>query len=199
MTNPDEPWLNTRYEGNYNAGQAAFEEMGKAMFRMIVIICGALLIGACSSPGTDAEVSFDRNADFVSDRSYQWVEQPLEEYAPEDYRIRESFLTTVKLHISDILAAKGYVTGETPRFLVNYALGASQNVRVQQGIGGFGTGKYTPFVTTSSETLLVIDVADAMSERSVWRGWAPVTLESGQSDLDAVKRAADEILSRFPP
>lgn len=169
------------------------------MLRMVVIICGALLIGACGSPGLDAEVSFDRNADFVSDRSYQWVEQPVQDYAPGDYRIRESFLTTVKLHISDVLAAKGYVTGETPRFLVNYALGASQNVQVQQGIGGFGTGKYTPFVTTSTDTLLVIDVTDALSERSVWRGWAPVSMETGQSDLDAVKQAADAILARFPP
>ncbi len=167
--------------------------------RVLGWMLGCLMLAACASSGADVEVSYDRGTDFVSEKSYQWVRQPVAKYAPGDLNIRESVLTTLKLHISDSLSAKGYNTGPSPRFLVNYALGAAQNVRVQPGVGGFGAGKYTPFVTTETESVLVIDVQDAASGRSLWRGWAPVSLETGQDRLAAIKDTADAVLSRFPP
>lgn len=167
--------------------------------RTTVVFLACLALTACGSPGGNAEVSFDRNTDFVSDKSYQWVKQPIRKYAPSDLAIRESVLTTVKLHITDRLSAKNFAPSDTPRFLVNYVLGPSQNVRVRPGVGGFGAGKYSPFITTETETVLVIDVQDAQSGQSLWRGWAPITLVDKQDRLDAIKGAADAILYRFPP
>ena len=167
--------------------------------RILGLVLGCLILAACASTGSDTELSYDRGTDFMSEKSYQWVKQPVGQYAPGDLDIRESVLTTIKLHITDRLSAKGYNTGPSPRFLVNYALGASQNVRVQPGVGGIGAGKYTPFITTATETVFVIDIQDAATGRSLWRGWKPVSLSSGQDNLGIIKDAADAILNRFPP
>ena len=163
-------------------------------------VATALLLAGCGTPPINAEVSYDTSADFASQRSYQWVKQPITEYAPGNTQIQESFLVTLKLHITDSLTAKGYDVSNTPKFLVNYALGESQNVQVQSGIGGFGTGKYSDFnVVTTKERVLVVDVLDAQTRKSLWRGWAPFVLETNQNQLTAAKNALDAILARFPP
>ncbi len=164
------------------------------------VIGAALALAGCGTSRIDAEVSYDTSADFVTDTSYQWVAQPITDYAPGNVEIQESFLVTLKLHITDSLSAKGYEVSDMPRFLVNYALGESQNVQVQSGIGGFGTGKYSDFnVVTTKERVLVVDVLDARSRKSLWRGWAPFELETNQDQLTAAKNALDAILARFPP
>ncbi len=175
---------------------------GLLMKRRNLVLCLAagVLAAACGSTANNAEISYDRAVDFETDKSYQWVNQPIGDYAPGDFRVQESFLTTIRLYISDSLAAKGYLAGNPPRFLVNYALGDTQDVQIQQGSSGLGAGKYSPFiVTTVTETIVVIDIRDAASDRSVWRGWAPMTQEVGESSLDAAKRTVDTILARFPP
>ena len=166
----------------------------------LCVIGTALILAGCGTTGVDAEVSYDTSADFVTDKSYRWVKQPVAEYAPGNVAIQESFLVTLKLHITDSLSTKGYDVSDTPRFLMNYALGESQNVQVQSGISGFGTGKYSDFnVVTTKERVLVVDVLDARTRKSLWRGWAPFELDSNQDQLAAAKNALDAILARFPP
>ena len=164
------------------------------------VVAATLVLGGCSASGINADVSYDSSVDFVSNKSYRWVTQPVTDYAPGNLQIQESFLVTLKLHITDHLSAKGYDVSSNPRFLVNYALGESQNVQVQPGITGFGTGKYSTFnVVTSKERVLVVDVLDAQTRKSLWRGWAPFVLETNQDQLTAAKNALDAILARFPP
>lgn len=169
-------------------------------WRILVFLLFVLPLVSCGSAGIDTEVSYDRRTDFNTNRTYQWVQQETQEYAPKDVWINESFLTTVKLHITGRLAAKGFKKAQTPQFLVNYAIGPSQNVRLRQGGIGVSGTKYSPFlVTTELQTVLVIDVSDAVSGRSLWRGWAPLNKETGQDQLDAAKATADAVLGRFPP
>lgn len=176
----------------------------------------SLLLGLPLVYGQQVIIDFDREFDFKSLMTYDWVTQdklPIFQAMPDapdvnieelDSRIRET--------IDQELSKRGFqrVAGGKPSFMVSYIAVGELDLDVQEYDSGTAPpnvpyGHWRPFYQTGNDVTLIrkgtlsIDVIDPEPNRLVWRGKATETFEKPK-DLDKkLNKIVKKILKKFPP
>lgn len=169
-----------------------------------------VLLTACA--GAPVHTDYDRDARFDGMSTFAWLAPS---YEKVDDPVLDSELLGAKVRRAVVmtLTSRGYeeTAEDAADFLVTYHTSSRERVRdhgVSFGIGfggfyhrghhsiivrdGFGMDSY-------QEGSLIIDIVDAETKQLVWRGWTRDLLHPRSYTEEAVGRAIEAILERFPP
>ncbi|CAN5139752.1 DUF4136 domain-containing protein [soil metagenome] len=174
--------------------------------RLSGALVAAIAISAC---GPNIQVEKDPTANLRDYDSFSWV-------APEKQDVRDPILDSellskkVRRAIYQTLSSRGFEATETnPDFYVTYHTASKEKLRSSGFDVGIGYSRFDPRwgysavfgqpdVESYEEAVLIIDVIDAESDTLVWRGWETGRLSRDRFSEEAVARAVEDILSRFP-
>lgn len=172
----------------------------------ILLVASFVCISLPLEAGSKVQVAWDKNADFSKYRTYTWADHPgttrpmvgVEIRATVDHELRAKGLTIAQDHPDLILNFHGSV---------DYADSVPASDPTHAGSGGHplpGTTMWTNnsvgSVVTVSKGSLVIDMRDASSDQSVWRGIAKGTLKPKASELQKqLHNSIASMFQDFPP
>jgi hypothetical protein len=173
---------------------------------------GALLsltvLAGCSSYRVHTD--YDVTADFARLYTYAWI--PRSGQGPTDPLIDNDLLEKrVRAAVDAELEAKGDLLsdGTTVDFRVNYFVVVRPRTEVYAyptyygwGWGWGWWGGSGVYVEQYDESILVLDIVDAASNRLIWRGSAVVKLRDAPTPEELTERvngAVHAMLERFPP
>jgi len=174
--------------------------------RIPFLTAAALLLSGC---GPNIQTEKDPDADLTGYESFSWV-------APEQNEVRDPVLDSellekkVRRAIESTLAARGFTPDEgDPDFYVTYHTASKEKLRSSGFDIGIGYSRFDPRwgysavfgppdVESYEEAILIIDVIDAETDTLVWRGWETGRLSRDRFSEEAVERAVEDILSRYP-
>lgn len=168
-------------------------------------LAAALLLGGC---GPNIQTESDPKADLTGYETFSWA-------SPEKQEVRDPILDSellakkVKRAVEQSLVSRGFTPSETnPDFYVTYHTASKEKLRSSGFDVGIGYSRFDPRWGYSAvfgppadsyeQAILIIDVIDAKTDTLVWRGWESGRLSRERFSEDAVGRAVDDILSRFP-
>jgi hypothetical protein len=166
--------------------------------RPIWTVLGALLLLGCASR-VKTSTTYDHSADFGSYRTFAQAPPPNYVAAMPGYS--EITGRRIQERIASNLEQKGLeaASWDEADLQVSFTLGGQerQDTEYWGGWGWYGPGE----ITTESyvEGSLVIDMADRVKQRLVWHGYGTEDVFSQPKNDDAVMRAVDAILEKFPP
>lgn len=175
-------------------------------FKRLAILAGtaaAMALLSTTASAQEARYDFDKTADFSNVRTYTWVRgTPLVDEL-NHRRIVEA--------IDRQLAAKGLhrVEGrEGPDVLVAYHAAFAHDLEVHAMSSGWAGYRFAPGRTGSARVrqvllgTLVVDVIDARTGSTIWRG-----MVSREIDVEAspekrernIGRATEKLFTKYPP
>lgn len=172
----------------------------------ILLIASFVCVGVPAEAGSKVQVAWDKNADFSKYRTYTWADHPgttrpmvaVEIRATVDDELRKKGLTIGGGRPDLILNFHGSVDYEdsVPASDPTYAASGGQPV--------LGTTMWTNSsigtVVSVSKGSLVIDMRDASTDQSVWRGIAKGTLKPKPSELQKqLHNSIAAMFQDFPP
>ena len=169
----------------------------------LTTVAVALTLPANVSAGLDVEVLYDQAADFSTFETYRWVAVPLND-SPEAAMVDERIKTTADAE----LVKKGLrriAEGEEADLLVTYYGGIEDNlliegVRFELAPHVVWTGADPLGVTHRYEVgTLVIDLAEASTEKIVWSGSVQARASTRRQLRDKVEKAVRKVLKQYPP
>ncbi|MGO4394045.1 DUF4136 domain-containing protein [Variovorax sp. M-6] len=163
----------------------------------------ALLLSACASVGGPAvKIDVDPAANFSGVRTYSWVARPDGGTPLMQQRIVDG--------IDSRLQARGWKLAPNGDIHVSAHVTASEKENLKSyytrvgylGWGGFGPP--APNSAMPAETFevgtLVVDMVNAQTKRSAWRGTASGTVQEDPAKMNALLQAAlDKMFAAFPP
>lgn len=170
----------------------------------------ATLATACAGPFVRSD--FDSGASFDGFRSFAWlepmagnIESPLLDSPLLGRKIERAVVAT--------LTGRGFAaaSADDADFLVTYHTSVRERVRdsgVNVGLvfgSGYRRGMRTIVVgnqfgaNSYLEGTLMIDIIDAGTDELVWRGWTTASVHPDRYSDEAVEKAVQAILERFPP
>lgn len=161
------------------------------------------ILSSCSSVNVYSD--FDNNVDFSQYRTYAFHKQGIDKVQISDFDKKRI------LHaIDDELSKKGMTKSDTPDLLINFSTKEKERVDLNQfsfGMGygwGYGWNPYfwggQPYVNTSTEGTLYIDLIDAKKKELIWQGEGVGYLTQNRSDKEArINEFVAKILAQFPP
>ena len=174
----------------------------------VLTLLAALFVGFSS---VKVSQDYDNSVDFSVYRTYGWIPGPQQKTG--DIRVDNPLLDArIRNAVDRNLAAKEYRQDKQgkPDMLVAYHLAIrsrieSEAVGTGAGYWGYpywgGVG-YETRVREYDEGMLVIDIADATTNRLIWRGVGTrrVTGQtSPEKTTEMVNKTVAEILAQFPP
>ncbi|SFX98396.1 MULTISPECIES: DUF4136 domain-containing protein [unclassified Pseudomonas] len=184
------------------------------MFRRLVLLAFAALLGACA--GTQVNHDFDTSRDFATYRSWSWKEPALQ-YRPDDPRIK-SDLTEQRIRqaVADQLDQRGLrpapAGGRSDVQVQAYLIVEDRQQQVTTSYGGgwgspwYGYGGGPMYNETRNISYKVatvqIDLLDGKDGKLVWRGSDEQLLSTSPNPADrsaAVRETVARILSNYPP
>ena len=163
----------------------------------------AVALPAALLAGMKIDVLYDHAADFSSFRTYRWVTTPLNE-TPEAQLLDKR----VKAASDAELAERGLTRVEPDQeadLLATYHVGTEENlliegVRFELAPHVVWTGADPVGVTHRYEIgTLVLDFADAGTEKIVWSGLVQARARTLQQLREKVEKAVVKVLREFPP
>jgi len=172
----------------------------------LMALFGLLL--SCSSVRVISD--YDRGTDFSQYRTYAFYKTGIDKVRISDLD-KKRILRAIEAEMN----ARGYVKSETPDLLVSIFTTERERVDIYNNWGwgyGWGWGYYNPwywgggwygpYVSTSTEGSLYIDLIDARKKELIWQGKGTGNL--GQTDKMEKKEArirefVSSILAKYPP
>jgi hypothetical protein len=162
--------------------------------RMISFFLFVALVTGCTTMITDVNYDYDREVDFRSLKTYDWMSIQM------GSRENELVLKRVKYEVNTQLEAKGLkMTSENPDFLV--ALQASKKTKIDFR-KHLSSSRHVSDIYTWEEGTLVLDFIDGESEELIWRATASGVLATSPSPEERnknVNKAVKRMLKNFPP
>jgi hypothetical protein len=172
----------------------------------LLLITQLALLSGCSSFNVNHD--FDRNADFASYQTYDWIPQPASVTGAAALQRSTLVDERIKNAVNNELEAKGMrPEGANPDLLLAYHVGVEDRIDVTDW-GYTYVGRYPGWaghdvdVYHYREGTLVLDIIDASSKKLVWRGSAQGTLDvdpTPEQRERKINEAVAEILSGYPP
>jgi hypothetical protein len=151
---------------------------------------------------------FDKKTDFSQFKTYAFYKTGIDKVEISDLDKKR-----ILRSIDESMTAKGFTKSEDPDLLINFFTKAHKEVYVDQYYGGWGYGygygwgwgyPYYwggyPWVYTSTEGTLYIDLIDNKKKEMVWQGEGVGTLTQNSGDKDErIKEFVSKILKQYPP
>jgi len=172
-----------------------------------VVVCLVILTAGCSS--IDVYYDVDKDADFTSYKTYDWMPPP--EPSPDDRDAAEPDDSTntelIRSLVDAQLVAKGLEREpDNPDLLVMHHGGSENRIDV----GGFGYaygGSYSGWqgagigIYSYHGGTLIVDLVDARTGQLAWRGSAQGTLVSGttRQAKKVIVEAIEKLFEAYPP
>jgi hypothetical protein len=167
------------------------------------IIAALAFAGLSSCYSVRVAADYDSKADFGRYKTYAFSKTAIDKAD-----ISELDKRRILRSLESTLQAKGLSKSDNPDLLVSFFTKSEKEVNVSQfGYGyGWGWGPYwgwgfnTPYVYTSTEGTLFIDLVDAKSKDLVWEGQGVGNLTQDAREKD--KRVAEfvsKIMEKYPP
>lgn len=179
------------------------------MTRVSVSLAGALAVLAmvACAPTLAVQSDFDRTASFDNLRTFAWAPAP--NRTARDSRGSNPLLADrIRDSIEASMQARGFrkADGGTPDMLIAYYAAIETKLDVDEVDQLYGwRGRWTLTTTEVREYeqgTLVIDIADARTNRAVWRGWGEGVVNRStnpETNQQRLRDAVDRILEAFPP
>lgn len=186
------------------------------MFRRIVVLSLALLLGACQTSQVSRD--FDGNRDFGGYRTWTWKE-PGVQYQPDDPRIKSDLTEQrIRQSLTDQLDQRGLRMARpgTPSDLKvqTWLIVENRQQLVSTNYGGGwgpwgGYGYWGAPMSTETRsvdykvTTLQIDLYDGKDGKLVWRGSTEQILSDRSANPQArenlIRQTVAKILEQYPP
>ncbi len=193
----------------------------KSSIKGILVPLSALIVAGCAS--LNVQTDFNPQASFSPLRTYAWLT-----HAGDDTRepaVNSPLVASRIRHAVDsTLESTGFekTTNDNPDFRIAYNIFTENRARFDPSYGysrfdyfgwRFGHRRYrygyfgvAPVYGRGRsyeylETTLVIDIVDARTDETIWRGWARKSLNRNPSSEDVrkyVSEAVTEILEELP-
>lgn len=159
-----------------------------------------VLLFGCAT--TAVNYDYDKEYDFSSLKTYEWMTMP------QNVRAEEFLMKRVKSALSRELSAKGITQDpDNPDFLV--ALHGSREGKVQVTDWGYSYGPFGRHiggpridVHQYEQGTLIVDFVEAKTKQMVWRGIASRVLEpdlTPQEKEKLINEAVTDMMKNFPP
>jgi flagellar basal body P-ring protein FlgI len=182
----------------------SFIKVMKRLFTLLILIAG---VGTTAS-AQKVKVGADPSVDFSKYKTYAWSEGMV----AANPMINQLILQT----IDEALTAKGLTrVSKDPDVTLAAFAALNSNLHISYPTWGRSVSSATASGVASSEQnvavskgSLVVDIADARTKTTVWRGSATQTLSeppTGISAKDAknvenhIRKAVDKMFKQFPP
>jgi Domain of unknown function (DUF4136) len=174
-----------------------------------VIFFQALMALAVFSHGQDVHYNYDRNTNFASYKTYQWVDLPGR--VPDQLIDRD-----IRRSIDEQLARKGLIKVEKDADLyVGYhaVIDLEKSVNLSAwgtrggaggfgGLGGLDSGTVTGQTSTIPVGMLLVDLYDPAKKQLIWRGDATKAVDL-KKDPDKNYRNLQKVMAKlfknYPP
>lgn len=161
------------------------------------------VLASCSSVRVNAD--YDKNANFGQYKTYAFHKSGIDKAEISDLD-KKRILRSIDAQMS----AKGFSKSDSPDLLVNIFTKERERVDVNQYYSGWGYGwgygwnPYfwggRPYVTTSTEGTLYIDLIDAKNKELIWQGVGTGYLTHCVEKKDErANEFVSKILEQFPP
>lgn len=161
------------------------------------------ILSSCSSVSVYSD--FDKKVDFSSYKTYAFHKAGIDKV-----QISQLDKNRILNAIDAELTKKGMTKSENPDLLINFSTKERERVDVNQysygrGYGwGYGWNPYLwggqPYVSTSTEGTLYIDLIDAKKKELIWQGEGVGYLTQNRSDKEArINEFVSKILMQYPP
>jgi len=176
----------------------------------LVLVLGALTIGANYAAAQKVAVNYDTKVDFTKYKTYKWVDITGATYPNQlqDLMIRNAIDSSLKM--------KGMVRQDSGSvsIYVGYQLTTTQQTQLNTygsgggawGYGGGWGGGMGGMSTTTTQTLtegtLAVDLYDPAMKQLVWQGTATKTLNpsaDAAKNQANVQKATNKIFQNYPP
>lgn len=175
------------------------------MKKLIILL--VILLGAGSAPAQKVKVSADPRVDLSKYKTYSW-DKPM---PPGNPIVRQTIIEAV----AQEMATKGLVEVQSqPDILVVFFVASDTDIQIgypswsnsmgSAGSSGIASGSQGWTVTKGS---LFLDIVDATTRVSVWRGTATHTLEHGptgdlakdaKSVAGPIRKSVQKMFKQFP-
>jgi hypothetical protein len=159
-------------------------------------------VASCSSIRVYSD--YDKKVDFSQYKTYAFYKNGIDKAEISDLDKKR-----ILRAIDEVMATKGFTKSETADMLISINAKSEQNVNVNNFNGGWGWGfgwGWDPFwggntmVSTSTDSILTIDLIDAKQKELIWQGEGRGYLTKNVDKKDEnVKLFVTEILAQFPP
>jgi hypothetical protein len=172
-----------------------------------IVIVLFLVLSSCSSISVYSD--YEKSIDFSQYKTYAFHKKGIEKV-----QISEMDKKRIVNAIDVELSKKGMTKSETPDLLVNIFTQERQQVDVNQYYAGWGNGWGNgwgygwspyywgghPYVSTSTEGTLYIDLIDVKKNELVWEGLGVGYLTQDRSKKEAlINEFVAKILLQYPP
>ena len=161
---------------------------------MIFFVLFVTLVIGCATMIIDVNYDYDREVDFKSLKTYDWMSIQM------GSRENELVLKRVKYDVIMQLEAKGLkMTSENPDFLVAFQASKKTKIDFRKHLS---SSPHVSDIYTWEEGTLVLDFIDGKSEKLIWRATASGVLASSPSPKERnknVNKAVTRMLKNFPP
>ena len=175
-----------------------------------------LLLSFSIGLGQKIIIDFDREHDFKSFKTYDWVVQeklPILQAMPDTPDVDlEQLDKQIREGIDKELDKRGFQksTSGEPDFLVSYIAVGELDLDVREYDSGTNSpnvpyGHWRPFYQTGNDVTLIrkgtlsIDIIDPEPNKLVWRGKATETFEKPKDLEKKLNKIVKNILKKFPP
>ncbi|MBE9489713.1 MAG: DUF4136 domain-containing protein [Bacteroidetes bacterium] len=162
-----------------------------------------LLIAVTSCTSVRVAADYDKAADFNSYKTFAFFKTGIDKAEINDLDKRR-----ILRAIETELIAKGFTKSENPDLLISIFTKSRQKVNIyNSGYGYYGYGwRWSPFywgnpyVSTSTEGTLYIDLIDANKKELVWQGMGTGYLTQNMEKKEArFKEFVAKIMEKYPP
>lgn len=171
--------------------------------RLLVATVGAIAVPAVVAGGLDVEVLYDHQADFSSFATYRWASAPINE-TPEARMVHDRLVEVCDAELGK-RGLRAVREGETADLLLTYHVHTEDNliiegVRYELAPHIVWTGAAPLDVTRHWEVgTLILDLADAASEKIVWSGIVQGRAPTVSQLRDKIDKAVRKLLKQYPP
>jgi len=161
------------------------------------------ILSSCSSITVYSD--FDKKVDFSQYKTYAFHKAGIDKVEISQLD-KNRILNAIEVE----LAKKGITKSETPDLLINFFTKDRERVDVTQYSYGWGYGwRYgwnpymwggQPYVSTSTEGTLYIDIIDTKRKELIWQGEGVGYLTQNRSKKEAIiNEFVAKILAQYPP
>jgi len=172
----------------------------------ILLVAAFVCVGVPAHAGSKVQVAWDKNTDFSKYRTYAWADHP--------GTTRPMVAVEIRATVDDELRKKGLtIGGDHPDLILNFhgSVDYEDSIPTSDPTHAASGGQPLPGTTmwtnssvgavvSVSKGSLVIDMRDASTDQSVWRGIAKGTLKPKASELQKqLHNSIASMFQDFPP
>jgi hypothetical protein len=167
----------------------------------IGLVFGLTTLVASGALAQKVTTDYARDADFGGYKTFMWIKEPKMSNPLMRQRVVDD--------VNAALMAKGLTAATADADIAIAAHGATQEERTLNTFydgfgGGWRWGGGPGFATTTTSTYevgtLVVDIFDAKTKETIWRGTSTKTLsDNPEKNAANLKKAVTKMFEKFPP